>query len=86
MPRSGCLALHGVNPNLKKKKIAKPDDWAGSKWDVDEFDKWKTTAIDFSKLSSSVKSDVVKKTIYIELIKIFNAIQTIGASGKTFIS
>ena len=21
MPRSGCLALHGVNPNLKKKKI-----------------------------------------------------------------
>ena len=20
MPRSGCLALHGVNPNLKKKK------------------------------------------------------------------
>ena len=21
MPCSGCLALHGVNPNLKKKKI-----------------------------------------------------------------
>ena len=21
MPRSGCSALHGVNPNLKKKKL-----------------------------------------------------------------
>ena len=21
MPRGGCLALHGVNPNLKKKKL-----------------------------------------------------------------
>ena len=26
MPRSGCVALHGVNPNLKKKKTKKKSD------------------------------------------------------------
>ena len=32
MPSSGCSSLHGVNPNLKKKKMLfKPDDlWESS--------------------------------------------------------
>ena len=39
-----------------------------------------TTTVDLHKLSNVVKSDAVKKTLYDELVKKVNAIQTIATS------
>ena len=48
------------------------------KSDVDKLDTYKleTIPVDLGKLGNVVKSDVVKKNVYIQLFKKFNAIQT----------
>ena len=45
---------------------------------VDELDtgKLKATPFELSKLSNVVKNEVIKKTVYDELVKKFNAIDT----------
>ena len=50
--------------------------------DVDKLDVGKfTTPVNLSKLSGVVKNEVVKKTVYHEVIKKVNAIQTTDASN-----
>ena len=48
-----------------------------SKLDKLNIDKLETTPVDLSKLSNVVKTDVVKKAEYDELVKNVNAIQTL---------
>ena len=47
------------------------------KLDKLDIDKLETTPVDLSKLSNVVKTDVVKKAEYDELVKNVNAIQTL---------
>ena len=58
--------------------MAKKADLASLKSDFDrlDIDKLETTPVDLSKLTNVVKYEVVKKTIYDELIKKVNAIDT----------
>ena len=52
-------------------KFAKKVDLASLKSEIDKFDigKLETTSVDLSKLSDAVKNEVVKKTVYDELVK-----------------
>ena len=74
-----------MQQNLIKKKeairintsnFAKKVDLASLKSDVENLDveKLKTVLVDLSKLSDVVKYEVVKKTVYNELVKKVNAI------------
>ena len=67
--------------NLKSEvdKLDKvPNDLNSLKTKVDKLDigKLETTPVDLSKLSAQVKNDVVKNTVYNELVKKFNAIDS----------
>ena len=64
--------------------MAKKADLASLKSDFDrlDIDKLETTPVDLSKLTNVVKYEVVKKTIYDELIKKVNAIDTSGLVKK----
>ena len=59
--------------------LLKRNDLANLKLDVDDLDidKFKIVLVDLSNVSNIVKNDVVKKTVYEELAKKVNAIQTI---------
>ena len=46
-----------------------------------DIGKLETTPVDLSKLSNEVKNDVVKKTVYDELVKKINAVQTTDTSN-----
>ena len=65
----------GVNTS----KFWKEDDLGNLKLDIKklDIDKLETTPTDLSKLKYEVKSHVVKKTVYEELVKKFNVIETI---------
>ena len=62
----------GINASNFAKKV----DLASLKSDVENLDveKLKTVLVDLSKLSDVVKYEVVKKTVYNELVKKVNAI------------
>ena len=62
----------GINTSNFAKKV----DLASLKSDVENLDveKLKTVLVDLSKLSDVVKYEVVKKTVYNELVKKVNAI------------
>ena len=62
--------------------FAKRADLASLKLDVDDLDiyKLKTVPVDLNKLSNVVKNNVVRKSVYDELVKKFNTIQTIDTS------
>ena len=47
-----------------------------------DVDKLETASVDLSNLGNVVKSDIVKKSIYDELVKKVNAIQTISKMRK----
>ena len=59
-------------------KFAKKIDLANLKLDIEKLDigKLETTPTDSSKLINAVERDFVKKTVYDELVKKSNAIQT----------
>ena len=70
--------------DLKKVKVVNTSDFA-KKVDLDnlksevdklDIDKLKTTPFGWSKLSNVVKNEVVIKTVFNELVKNVNAIQT----------
>ena len=63
-------------------KFAKVD-LASLKSEIDELDigKLDTTPVDLSKLSDVVKNEVVKKTVYDEVVQKVNAIQAVDASN-----
>ena len=69
--------LKGVT-GIDTSKFGKRFDLANLKLDVNDLDidKLKTIPVDLSKLSNVVKKDVVKKTVFDELVKKVNAIQT----------
>ena len=52
-------------------EFAKKVDLASLKSEIDKLDigKLETTSVDLSKLSDAVKNEVVKKTVYDELVK-----------------
>ena len=52
-------------------EFAKKVDLASLKSEIDKLDigKLETTSVDLSKLSDAVKKEVVKKTVYDELVK-----------------
>ena len=52
-------------------KFAKKVDLASLKSEIDKFDigKLETTSVDLSKLSDAVKNEVVRNTLYDELVK-----------------
>ena len=62
--------------------FAKKIDLSNLKLNVDKLDivKVETTPVDLSKLSNVVKSDIVKKTTFNQLVKNVNAIQTTDTS------
>ena len=70
--------MRGINTS----KVAKNVDLAILKSDIHDLDndKLKTGPVDLSKLSNVVKADVIKETIYNELVKKVNALQTIDTS------
>ena len=59
-------------------QLAKKDDIAGLKSDFDrlDIDKLETTPLALSKLTNVVKYEVVKKSVYDELVKKVNTIDT----------
>ena len=67
---------------INTSKFAKKGNLFSLKPDADKLDieQLETTPIDLSKQSNVVKIDVGKKTVYHELIKNVNAIQTVGTS------
>ena len=67
---------------INASKFAKKGNLFSLKPGADKLDieQLETTPIDLSKQSNVVKIDVVKKTVYHELIKNVNAIQTVGTS------
>ena len=70
--------------NLDIDKLEKvPTGLSSVKSKVDKLDigKLETTPADLSKLSNEVKNDVVKKTVYDELVKKVNAVQTTDNSN-----
>ena len=64
-------------------KLAKNVDLSRLKSEIDKLDNGKieTTPVDLSKQKDVVKNGVVKKTLYDELIKEVNAIQTTDTSN-----
>ena len=62
-------------------KFARKVDLASLKSEIDklDLDNFKTSPVYLSKLNDSVKTEVVKKTVYDELVKKVNAIQTSDA-------
>ena len=70
--------MRGINTS----KFAKKFDLAILKSDVHDLDndKLKTVPVNLSKLSNVVKTDVVKETIYNELVKRVNVVQIIDTS------
>ena len=64
--------------SIDTSKYSKKADLASLKLNAEklDIDKFQTTPIDLSKGSNVVKNYFVKKTIYHELVKKFNAIQT----------
>ena len=63
--------------SIDTSKFDKKADFASFKSNVDELDidKLETASVDLSKLSNVVTNNVVKKTVYDELIKKVNAIR-----------
>ena len=76
--KSDLKSAAAINTSKSAKKgnlfSLKPD---ADKLDIEQLE---TIPIDLSKQSNVVKIDVVKKTVYHELIKNVNAIQTVGTS------
>ena len=66
---------------LKFLKFAKEVDLASLISDIDrlDIDKLKTVSFDLYELSNVAENDNIKKAVYDELVKKFNAIQTIDA-------
>ena len=66
---------------LKFLKFAKEADLASLISDIDDLDidKLKTVSFDLYELSNVAENDNIKKAVYDELVKKFNAIQTIDA-------
>ena len=64
-------------------KFAKKVDLASLKPEIDKLDigKLETTPVDLSKLNDVVKNEVVKKTVYDELVIKVNAVQTTDTSN-----
>ena len=67
-------------------KFAEKADLTSLKSDVDELDinKVKTVPTDLSQLSDVVKNEVLKKTVYDELVKKIDAIHAIDTSDLVF--
>ena len=77
------LSNYATKSNLKEALIHQNlADLANLKSDVDklDIDKLETTPADLSELNNVLKNDVVKNTVYDQLVKKVNAIQTIDTS------
>ena len=83
------LSIYATKSDLKSAKdvdisnIAKNSDVVCLKSDIDkqDIDKLETTPVNLNKLSNIVKIELVKKTVYDELVKKVNTIQTTNTSN-----
>ena len=71
--------------DLKEATLAAKSDLVNLKAEIDktDVDKLKTVSVDLSKLSNLVNNDVVKKTVYDQLVEKANTVDTSGFVLKT---
>ena len=71
--------------DLKEATLAAKSDLVNLKAEIDktDVDKLKTVSVDLSKLSNLVNNDVVKKTVYDQLVEKANTVDTSGFVLRT---